>query len=88
MIGMYHYETYWNKAEYRAPTESGYQWVMRSLGNITYCYQNFRMNRNVFDHLHNVLIESYGLTSTKKMSSVEALDLFFDIWLSPGYETG
>jgi hypothetical protein len=78
-LGMYHYETYSNKADYRVPTESGYQWVMRSLGNRTYCYQNFRMHRSVFDQLHNVLVESYGLKSTKKMSSVEALALF--LWM-------
>jgi hypothetical protein len=56
---------------------------------VKYCYQNFRMNRNVFDQLHNMLVQSYGLTSTKKMSSVEALGLFFvDVWLSLGYEIG
>ncbi|CAA0805974.1 Unknown protein [Striga hermonthica] len=79
VMGMYHYEKYWNKSDYRVPTESGYNWVMRSLGSKTYCYQNFRMHRNVFDLLHNVLVESYGLTSTKKMSSVEALGLF--LWM-------
>jgi len=47
--------------------------------NRTYCYQNFRMHRNVFDHLHNVLVESYGLKSIRKMSSVESLALF--LWM-------
>lgn len=37
------------------------------------------MNRNVFDLLHNVLVGSYGLTSTRKMSYVEALGLF--LWM-------
>ena len=36
----------------------------------------FRMSQNVFDKLHNVLVESYGLKSTKRMSSIEALGLF------------
>lgn len=79
LIGMYHYDTYWGKAEYRVPIETGYQWVIRSLGSTTYCYRNFRMNRNVFDLLHNVLVGSYGLTSTRKMSYVEALGLF--LWM-------
>lgn len=78
-MGMYYLDKYWNKADYRIPTESGYQWVMRSLGNRTYCYQNYRMHRNVFDLLHNVLVESYGLTSTRRMSSVETLDFF--LWM-------
>ena len=37
------------------------------------------MHRNVFDHLHNVLVESYGLKSTKRMFSLEALVLF--LWM-------
>lgn len=78
-MGMYYLDKYWNKADYRIPTESGYQWVMRSLGNRTYCYQNYRMHRNVFDLLHNVLVESYGLTSTRRMSSVETLAFF--LWM-------
>jgi hypothetical protein len=36
----------------------------------------FRMNKHVFDRLHNVLVESYGLKGTKRMSSVEALGMF------------
>ncbi|WVZ53741.1 hypothetical protein U9M48_004643 [Paspalum notatum var. saurae] len=52
---------------------------MRSLGNRTYCYNNFRMHKNVFHHLHNVLVESYSLKSTKRMSSVESLALF--LWM-------
>jgi hypothetical protein len=39
----------------------------------------FKMNRDVFDKLHNVLVESYGLKSTSRMSSLEALGLF--LWI-------
>jgi hypothetical protein len=77
VIGMFHYETYMNKASYRIPAQSGYAWVMQTLGNITSCYNMFRMSRNVFDKLHSVLVESYGLTSTRRMTSVEALGLFY-----------
>jgi hypothetical protein len=38
-----------------------------------------RMNKHVFDRLHNVLVESYGLKGTKRMSLVEALDMF--LWM-------
>jgi len=82
MIGMIHFDKYMNKAEYRVPKESGYEWVMRNLGNRTGCYNMFRMHRNVFDKLHNVLVESYGLKSTRKMSSVEALGMF--LWICVG----
>jgi len=84
MIGMIHFDKYMNKAEYRVPKESGYEWVMRNLGNRTGCYNMFRMHRNVFDKLHNVLVESYGLKSTRKMSSVEALGMF--LWVCGGQQ--
>ena len=83
MIGMYHFDTYMNKSKYRVPTESGYEWVMRTLANKTSCFNMFRMSRCVFDKLHSLLVESYGLKSTKRMSSMEALGLFLWICGSP-----
>ncbi|KAL6838378.1 hypothetical protein ACP4OV_031784 [Aristida adscensionis] len=79
VIGMLYYDTYFNKADYRVPKESGYDWVMRNLENPTECYNMFRMNRDVFDKLHHLLVESYGLKSSKKMTSLEALGLF--LWM-------
>lgn len=79
LYGMFYFETYMNKMAYRVPTESGYQWVMRCLGNKKFCYNMFRMNRNVFDKLHNMLVESYGLKSTRNMPLVETLGLF--LWM-------
>jgi hypothetical protein len=79
VIGMFHYETYMNKASYRILAQSGYAWVMQTLGNRASCNNMFRMSRNMFDKLHSVLVESYGLTSTRRMSSLEALGLF--LWI-------
>jgi hypothetical protein len=59
IFNMYHYETHMNKSEYRVPTESGYDWVMKNLGHSTSCYNIFRMNKHVFDRIHNVLVESW-----------------------------
>jgi hypothetical protein len=59
IFNMYHYETHMNKSEYRVPTESGYNWVMKNLGHSTSCYNIFRMNKHVFDRIHNVLVESW-----------------------------
>ena len=39
----------------------------------------FRMHSDVFYSLHNLLVERYGLKSTRKMSSIEALAMF--LWL-------
>ena len=60
----------------RVPKETGIEWVMRTLGNPTDCYDMFRMSRPMFEKLHNVLVESYGLHSTRRMSSTESLALF------------
>ena len=50
-----------------------------NLGHRRQCYNMFRMHRDVFDSLHNFLVEKYGLKSTKKMSSIEALAMF--LWM-------
>ena len=78
MLGMYHYDKYMNKATYRIRRETGYQWAMRTLGHRRQCYNMFMfmMHRDIFDSLHNLLVERYGLKSTKKMSSIEALAMF------------
>lgn len=87
LIGMYHYETYMNKLEYKVAIESGCDWVMENLENRTSCYNIFRLNRNVFDKLHNMLVEPYGLKSTNRISLVEACDMFLlGVWCPSGYE--
>lgn len=68
------YNRYMNKAASRVPVETEYEWAMKSS-----CYAMFRMHRNVFDSLHNVLVERYSLKSTRKMSFVEALAMF--LWM-------
>jgi hypothetical protein len=76
---MHHFEKYIDRAPYREPVESGYQWTIRNLEIKNQCYNMFRMHRNVFDSLHNVLIERYGLKSTRKMTSTEAFAMF--LWM-------
>ena len=66
MVGMYHLDSYCNKGPRRVPIQSGHDWVMTTLGNETACYNMFRMHRPVFEKLHSVLVDSYGLKSTKK----------------------
>ena len=76
LIGTCHLDSYSNKAPRRIAKESGIDWVMRTLGNPTDCYDMFRVSRPLFEKLHNVLVESYGLKSTKRMCSRESLALF------------
>jgi hypothetical protein len=39
----------------------------------------FRMRRSVFYNLREVLVNSYGLTSSNEMMSIEALNMF--LWM-------
>ncbi|XP_072151435.1 protein ALP1-like [Setaria viridis] len=52
---------------------------MRNLADSVQCYNMFRMSRELFDRLHDLLVQSYGLKSTSKSSSVEALGMF--LWM-------
>lgn len=78
VTGMY-YEAYMNKGPRRVPIESGIEWVQRTLVDDKDCYNMFRMARPVFDELHDLLLKKYGLKSSPKMSSVEALGMF--LWM-------
>jgi hypothetical protein len=40
---------------------------------------------NVFDNLHNLLLERYGLSATRKMTSTEALAIF--LWICGGQQS-
>ena len=79
MIGTYYYETFMNKAKMRQPEVSGYDWVRQTLQKPKSCFNMFRMSRPLFESLHNLLESSYGLKSSNKMSSVEALAMF--LWM-------
>ena len=75
ILGAYH-DIYLSKQPYRVPVETGLQWVERQLRNANSCYNMFRMQPHVFESLHQRLVSSYGLKSTRKMSSREALGMF------------
>ncbi|CAN6325257.1 unnamed protein product [Urochloa humidicola] len=79
MFGMYYESTFMNKTKKLKTGLSGDEWVMKTLNDPTDCYDMFRMSRNLFFKLHDVLVSSYGLNSSKKMSSVESLALF--LWV-------
>ena len=79
LLGMYHCDKFMNKAGYRVPLETGYQWTMRTLGQRTQCYNMFRMHNDVFYSLHTLLVERYGLQSTTKITSIEALAML--LWM-------
>jgi hypothetical protein len=76
IFGMYYSDTYMNKSARREPEETGHDWVMRTLNNHKACYKMFRMTRQIFDCLHEILVDNYELKSTMGMSSIENLAKF------------
>ena len=74
-----HHDKYCNRAKRRKPMLTGLEWVERKLGDRNNCYNMFRMSPTMFDRLHDLLVESYGLKSSTKSTSVEALVLF--LWM-------
>jgi len=57
----------------------GLEWVERKLASRKGCYNMFRMTPTVFYRLHDLLVEKYGLKSSAKSSSIEALGMF--LWM-------
>ena len=83
LYGMYdyaaHIDKYYNKAPYRQPKLSGLEWVQLKLGSAYSCYNMFRVTPELFYRLHDLLVDTYGLKSTQKSTSLEALGLF--LWV-------
>jgi hypothetical protein len=81
--GMYQYalhiDKHLNRAEYRQPAMTGLEWVQSKLGDSKACYTMFRMSLTMFHSLHDLLVQSYGLNSSYKSTSVEALGMF--LWM-------
>lgn len=81
ILGMYS-DNYFLKLPKRVAGDSGLEWVQETLARDTQCYNMFRVERPLFYRLHNTLVRRYGLKSTKKLTSVEALAMF--LWIVGG----
>ena len=83
ILGMYQYamhiDKHLNRAEYRQPVETGLEWVQRKLRDTRSCYNMFRISPSMFHHLHDTLVQSYGLKSNSKSTSIESLGMF--LWM-------
>jgi hypothetical protein len=80
IFGMYQYalhiDKHLNRAEYKDPPMTGLAWVQRKLGDGKGCYRMFRISPDMFLKLHDLLVQSYGLKSSTKSTSIEALGMF------------
>jgi hypothetical protein len=83
IFGMYQYamhcDKYLSRAEYRVPKMSGIEWVHAKTASDKSCYNMFRMTPTMFFTLHDLLCDKYGLKSTTKSTSFEALGMF--LWM-------
>jgi hypothetical protein len=72
-----HIDKYCNRSKYREVGTglSGLEWVERKMASRKICYM-FRMTPTMFHWLHDLLVENYGLQSSSKSSSIEALGMF------------
>jgi hypothetical protein len=66
----------------RTMVETGIQWVERTLESSDDCFDMFHMRRTVFRHLHDMLVQNYGLVPSRGVSTTEALAIF--LWACGG----
>jgi hypothetical protein len=78
-----HLDKYCNRAAYRKPPYTGEEWVQNKLTNEIACYNMFRMSPQMFYSMHDLLTSKYGLTSSTKSTSIEALTMFLSILGAP-----
>ena len=75
-----HHDKYCIRAMPRKPIISDLKWVERKLADRNRCYTMFRMRPSLFHLLHDLLVQSYGLKSGTKSTSVKALGMSF-LWM-------
>jgi hypothetical protein len=75
-------DRYLRKSGYRETPETGIQWDMRCMSWPRYFSKMFWMSPEVFEALHDLLVSTYGLMSSNKISSTESLAMF--LWIVGG----
>jgi hypothetical protein len=80
IYGTYEYAThvdkYCSRRPYKTPPLTGEEWVQNKLADDEACYNVFRMTPRMFHSLHELLTRDYGLKSSRKSTSMEALGIF------------
>jgi hypothetical protein len=86
-LGALYNEPYANKADYRAKEdpECGYNLVMKCFKRPRQFYKMFWMSTAIFIALHDLLVSSYGLTSSRNVTSIESLAIF--LWIVGGSQS-
>jgi hypothetical protein len=79
MYGMFHGMQHYSKTKRLRSEESGLDFVNRMLADPHYYHTMFRMNPELFEQLYAILVGSYGLKSSTRSTSREALGMF--LWM-------
>lgn len=73
----YYFETFIRKKPCHDSCRTGSRLIQEILeGNETRCYQDFRMNKDVFISFCKILVDRYGLVPTSGMSEYEEVGMF------------
>ena len=78
LLAMYH-NSHFDKNTRARGTETPHEFVIRHQSDPVYCHTMFRMSSPLFYQLHELLVNSYGLQSTKNSTTIEALGMF--LWM-------
>ena len=60
----------------QVPELTGRQWVDKLFSDDGCCFENCRMRPESLVRLHSILTDSYGLTGSRELESIEALAMF------------
>ncbi|XP_072148481.1 uncharacterized protein [Setaria viridis] len=73
-----YHDSYMDKAPPRFvfSQQSGMGWLMETVNTPGECHRMLRMNEVIFQDLHDVLVERYGLKLSKHMNTYEMLAIF------------
>jgi hypothetical protein len=76
MLAQIYCDMYLDKNPPRTSTTSGMGWLLETLHTPGECHTQLHMSNEIFDDLHGLLVERYGLKASYHMSSYESLAMF------------
>jgi len=76
MLAQIYCDMYLYKNPPRTSTTSGMGWLLETLNTLGECHTQLRMSNEIFEDIHGLLVERYGLKPSYHMSTYEMLAMF------------
>jgi len=76
MLAQIYCDMYLDKNPPRTSTTSGMGWLLETLNTPGECHTQLRMSNEIFEDIHGLLVERYGLKPSYHMSTYEMLAMF------------